>query len=99
MGETPPGVIAAIGAALVAIPLYMAVDSINRNNMARAEPTAGDLISGALKKSKSYASELADKTVAELEELARKGGEIAQKAKKMLKLIKEGKRLGEKSKG
>jgi RHS repeat-associated protein len=61
--------------------------------------TAEELIPGALKRSKSYSSELANKTRKELEKLAKEGGKIGQKAQQMLKLIKEQKRLGPKVKG
>ncbi|MDR1479901.1 MAG: hypothetical protein LBJ00_13285, partial [Planctomycetaceae bacterium] len=60
---------------------------------------AGNLISGTLKKSDSYASELANKTFAELQKTASGKGPMAIKSKKMLKLIKESKRLGEKQGG
>lgn len=53
---------------------------------------ADDLISGRLKRSPSYASELGGKTVAELEELACHGTS-SDKAGKMLKLIRQADRL------
>ena len=56
----------------------------------------GDLISGKLKRSASYASELAGKSMVELEKLAKGHGELAKKASQMLKLVKESKRLMEK---
>ena len=63
-----------------------------REAIQRLETPARDLISGSLKRSKSYASELEEKT---FEALLKDGG---QKAKKMVKLIKEGGRLSEKVK-
>lgn len=54
---------------------------------------SGDLIRGGLKKSKSYASELADKTYAEICQLARGSGDLADKASKMKKLIEQSDRL------
>jgi len=57
-----------------------------------------DLISGRLKKSKSFFSELADKTVEQLDEIAKSKSQQAIKAKKMQKLIKQQNRLKEKLK-
>jgi RHS repeat-associated protein len=57
---------------------------------------ANERISGSLKKSKSYASELGHLNEAELTKISKQKGAEAQKAKKMLKLIKEGDRLREK---
>jgi len=57
------------------------------------EPPADDQISGSLKRSPSYHSELGSKTKSELEKLAKQGGEVGKRAKQMLKLIKEGTRL------
>jgi RHS repeat-associated protein len=54
---------------------------------------AGDLIRGGLKKSKSYASELADKSYAEICQIAKGSGELAEKASKMKKLIEQADRL------
>ena len=54
---------------------------------------AGDLIRGGLKKSKSYASELADKSYAEICQLAKGSGDLANKASKMKKLIEQADRL------
>jgi hypothetical protein len=57
------------------------------------EKPARDLISGSLKRSPSYHSELEDFTKQELEKMARGKGNLARNAKQMLKLIKEGERL------
>ena len=65
---------------------------------ALADKKAGDLISGSLKKSPSYAGELADKTVGALREMVKGGGPQGNKAGKMLKLIKNGARLRAKNK-
>jgi hypothetical protein len=54
---------------------------------------AQELISGSLKKSPSYATELAERTVGELLELQQAGGPVGVKAGKMLKLIKDAERL------
>ena len=54
---------------------------------------AQELISGSLKKSPSYATELAERTVEELLELQQAGGPLGVKAGKMLKLIKDAERL------
>jgi hypothetical protein len=54
---------------------------------------AQELISGSLKKSPSYATELAERTVGELLELQKAGGPEGVKAGKMLKLIKDAERL------
>ena len=63
-----------------------------------AEEVAGNLIPGSLKRSPSYYDELAGHTVKELGDLAKDklNKELAQKAKKMLKLIRDKKRLLEK---
>ena len=58
----------------------------------RSRP-AQELISGSLKKSPSYATELAERTVGELLELQKAGGPEGVKAGKMLKLIKDAERL------
>jgi hypothetical protein len=50
-------------------------------------------IGGSGKKSRSYHSELEDLTENELKDLARKGGETGQRAKQMLKLIRDRDRL------
>ena len=55
--------------------------------------TANDLIPGSLKGSRSWAGEFANMTRGQLEKLAKGAGKPAQKAKKMLKLIKEADRL------
>jgi hypothetical protein len=57
---------------------------------------AGDLISGKLKKSKSYHNDYADKTYEEILDLARSG---AQKARHMKKLIEQSERLRRKVRG
>lgn len=57
---------------------------------------AHELISGRLKRSASYASELAGLTVEQLEEIVREGSGASDKAKKMLKLIKQAERLRKK---
>jgi hypothetical protein len=57
------------------------------------EKPARDLISGSLKRSPSYHSELEGYTQRELEQMARGRGPQAQRARQMLKLIKEGERL------
>jgi hypothetical protein len=59
----------------------------------------GDLISGSLKRSSSYRSELADKTYQEIVDLARSNGPQAEAAKKMKKLVDEAQRLQEKISG
>ena len=59
----------------------------------RALTPARDLIRGRLKCSKSYFRELENKTLAELTKLAKGKGSDANKASKMLKLIKESPRL------
>lgn len=60
---------------------------------------ADDLISGSLKRSRSYRSELAQKTYREILELAKKGGAEGKAAKGMKKLIEHGPRIMEKIKG
>ncbi len=60
---------------------------------------AGDLISGTLKRSPSYRSELADKTYAEILKLARGKGPQTQAARQMKKLIESSKRLLEEQGG
>ncbi|HUS10906.1 MAG TPA: RHS repeat-associated core domain-containing protein, partial [Pyrinomonadaceae bacterium] len=57
------------------------------------EKPAKDLISAGLKRSKSYHSELEDMTKADLQKLSNQRGEAGRRAKQMLKLVKEGKRL------
>ena len=57
---------------------------------------AGDLISGSLKKSKSYRSELETKTEAEIDKLAKQKGPLQQAAKQMKKLIDQAERLRDK---
>jgi hypothetical protein len=96
---------AAVGSeAIMLTPLFIPGDSAQPWQAkdvdldALADKRAGDLISGSLKGSKSYAGELADKTVGALRELAKGDGAIAGKAGKMLKLIKEGARLRAKNK-
>jgi len=59
---------------------------------------AQELISGSLKRSPSYSSELEGHTVAQLLELQQAGGPVGVKAGKMLKLIKDAERLREKVK-
>jgi hypothetical protein len=54
---------------------------------------ADDAISGSLKKSPSYHSELGGKTKSEIDILAKGKGEVAKKAKQMKKLIEQGERL------
>ena len=54
---------------------------------------AGNLISGKLKKSKSYHNDYADKTYEEILDLARTGD---QKARQMKKLIEQAERLRKK---
>jgi hypothetical protein len=54
---------------------------------------AQELISGSLKRSPSYATELAGRTVGELLELQQAGGPLGGKVGKMLKLIKDAERL------
>jgi len=58
--------------------------------------TAEDLISGALKHSRSYHSNYANKTYKEILKLAKKGD---KKAQQMKKLIEQSKRLREKRRG
>jgi len=57
-----------------------------------------ELISGKLKRSASFRSELAEKTYAEILKLAKGKGPVAQAAKEMKKLIESGERLAEKTK-
>lgn len=57
---------------------------------------ASDLIHGSLKRSKSYHTHYGEKTFEELSKLAKLGD---QKAKQMIKLIKDTPRLMKKSKG
>ena len=57
---------------------------------------AGDLISGSLKKSKSYRSELETKTKGEIDKLAKQKGPLQQAAKQMKKLIDQAERLRDK---
>ncbi|HEV8427566.1 MAG TPA: discoidin domain-containing protein [Pyrinomonadaceae bacterium] len=57
------------------------------------EKPVRDIIPAGLKRSKSYHSELQDLTVSELQNLARKRGEKGQRAKRMLKLAKQQRRL------
>jgi hypothetical protein len=54
------------------------------------------LIHGTLKKAKSFASELEGMTVTELQKLANNKGTLADKARTMLKLIRESEQLIEK---
>jgi RHS repeat-associated protein len=58
-----------------------------------------NLIQGTLKKAKSYASELEGMTVTELQKLANSKGPLADKARAMLKLVRESERLMEKQCG
>lgn len=60
-----------------------------------SSPTADQLIPGSLKRSPSYDPRYGDKTLDELERLARQGDKIAAKMKK---LAQQGKRLLEKNK-
>jgi RHS repeat-associated protein len=60
---------------------------------------ADDLISGSLKKSRSYRSELGQKTYKELLDLAKKGGAEGKAAQGMKKLIEQAERLRDKVKG
>ena len=57
---------------------------------------AGNLISGKLKRSKSYHNDYADKTYKEILDLARSGD---QKARQMKKLIEQTERLRKKVRG
>jgi RHS repeat-associated protein len=59
----------------------------------RLNTKAIDLIKGQLRRSKSYCSELEEKSMAELIQLAKGKGDTANRADKMLKLIKDSKRL------
>lgn len=65
----------------------------------RALTPARDLIRGQIRRSKSYATELEDRSYAELCKMARENGEIANKAAKMKKLIEQQERLMEKMGG
>jgi hypothetical protein len=60
---------------------------------------ADDLISGSLKRSKSYHSELGQKTYQEIIELSKQGGLIGKAAQQMKKLIENSERLRDKIKG
>jgi hypothetical protein len=57
------------------------------------DKTAGELIPGRLKRVKDYPTELEGKTLKELAQIARQGGEAAKKANKLLKLAKQTARL------
>jgi cell shape-determining protein MreC len=60
------------------------------------EVAVGELIPSSLKRVKDYPSELETKTLKEIIELPKDKGEIAQKAKKLKKLVEQQKRLTEK---
>ncbi len=55
----------------------------------RALTPARDLISGGLKRSPSYASELEEDFYAEICKMSKQGGDIGKKAKQMKKLIEQ----------
>ena len=57
------------------------------------EKKVRDIILAGLKRSRSYHSELEELTKPELEKLAKEGGEKGQRAKQMLKLAKQQRRL------
>jgi RHS repeat-associated protein len=57
------------------------------------EKKVRDIIPAGLKRSRSYHSELEELTKPELEKLAKEGGEKGQRAKQMLKLAKQQRRL------
>jgi RHS repeat-associated protein len=59
----------------------------------RALSPARDLISGGLKRSPSYASELEENTYAEICKMSRQGGALGKKAQQMKKLIEQMSRL------
>jgi RHS repeat-associated protein len=59
----------------------------------RALTPARDLISGGLKRSPSYASELEEDSYAEICKMSKQGGDIGKKAKQMKKLIEQAARL------
>ena len=64
----------------------------------RLQKTAEEIIPGSLKRSKSYAEELAKMTRETLEELAQdRHSSLREKARAMLKLIKQTERLLEKT--
>jgi len=60
---------------------------------------ADDLISGSLKRSPSYRSDLAQKTYREILQMAKKRGAEGKAARGMKKLIEQGERLRGKGKG
>ena len=63
-----------------------------------AQPTAEEVIPGSLKRSRSYAEELAKETQEALEALARdRNSPLREKARAMLKLIDQAERLLEKT--
>jgi ERCC4-type nuclease len=63
----------------------------------RLPKTAAELIPGSLKRAKSYAEELAQFTQETLEQIARdRASPLREKARSMLKLIKQSERLLEK---
>ena len=59
----------------------------------RALTPARDLISGGLKRSPSYASELEEDSYAEICKMSKQGGDLGKKAKQMKKLIEQAARL------
>ena len=64
----------------------------------RLQKTAEEIIPGSLKRSRSYAEELAKMTQETLEELAQdRHSSLREKARAMLKLIKQAERLLEKT--
>jgi hypothetical protein len=66
--------------------------------VARDNDIADDLISGSLKRSKSYHSDYGQKTIRELKDLAA-GDPPDKKARQMKKLIDQAERLRNKGKG
>lgn len=59
-----------------------------------AQPTAEEMIPGSLKRSKSYAEELANETQETLDVIAQnRNSPLREKARNMLKLIKQAERL------
>jgi prefoldin subunit 5 len=64
----------------------------------RAQQTAEELIPGSLKRSRSYAAELAKETQESLEAITHtRNAPLREKARTMLKLIKQAERLREKT--
>jgi hypothetical protein len=64
-----------------------------------ARTPIGNLIPGSLKRSSSWAGELANRSYIDVCRIAREGGPLADKARRMLKLARDKGRLLEKTSG